>query len=97
MRFNAVVCADQYAELAPLVFTDIDTSQGSQATCQEFINRLEKLGADLGLETRLREVGVSENDLDKLADAAMEQTRLLVNNPREVTREDAYLIYKKVL
>ncbi len=97
MRFNAVECAAQYAELAPLVFTDIDIQQGAQATCQEFINRLEKLGSDLGLQTKLREVGVNEDDLDRLADAAMEQTRLLVNNPRTVTREDAYLIYQKVL
>lgn len=97
MRFNAPECADQYAELAPLVFPDMDTSQGTQAICQEFISRLEAFSKDLGLETKLRDVGVTEDDLDRLADAAMEQTRLLVNNPREVTRNDAYLIYQKVL
>lgn len=97
MRFNAPVCGDQYAELASIVFPDMDTSVGAQATCQEFIDRLAKFSEDLGLETTLREVGVKEEDLDRLTDAAMEQTRLLVNNPREVSREDARLIYKKVL
>ncbi|MEH6476035.1 MAG: iron-containing alcohol dehydrogenase [Sneathiella sp.] len=97
MRFNAPECSAQYAELAPLVFPDIDTTGGSQKTCQIFIDKLAELNSDLGLETTLREVGVTENDLEKLASAAMEQTRLLVNNPREVTEQDAYLIYKKVL
>ncbi|WP_169569345.1 iron-containing alcohol dehydrogenase [Sneathiella limimaris] len=97
MRFNAPICADAYAELATIVFPDIDPDQGAQATCQEFIDRLADFSKDLGLETTLREVGVTEDDLDRLADAAMEQTRLLVNNPRDVSREDAYLIYKKVL
>lgn len=97
MRFNAPECAAAYAELAPLVFPDIDTAQGAQATCQDFIDRLAGLSADLGLETTLREVGIKEEDLDRLADAAMEQTRLLVNNPRAVNRNDAFLIYQKAL
>lgn len=97
MRFNAPACAAEYAELAPLVFSDIDTSGGAQQTCQIFIDKLADLNAELGLETTLREVGIKQEDLDKLADAAMEQTRLLVNNPREVSRQDAYTIYKKAL
>ncbi|MEH6403613.1 MAG: iron-containing alcohol dehydrogenase [Sneathiella sp.] len=97
MRFNATVCAAEYAELAPLVFPEIDCSEGSQKTCQIFIDKLADLNAELGLETTLREVGISHEDLSRLASAAMEQTRLLVNNPREVTEQDAYNIYKKVL
>ncbi|MEP3245753.1 MAG: iron-containing alcohol dehydrogenase [Sneathiella sp.] len=97
MRFNAGSCAAEYAELAPLVFPDIDTSEGSQKTCQEFIDRLAALNQELGLETTLREVGVKEEDLSRLAAAAMEQTRLLVNNPREVSEQDAFTIYQKVL
>ncbi len=97
MRFNAPECAAEYAELAPLVFADIDTSGGAQQTCQIFIDKLADLNAELGLETTLREVGIKEEDLDRLADAAMEQTRLLVNNPRDVSKQDAYTIYKKAL
>jgi alcohol dehydrogenase class IV len=97
MRFNAPECAAEYAELAPLVFDDIDTSGGAQQTCQIFIEKLAQLNEDLGLETTLRQVGVTENDLEKLANAAMEQTRLLVNNPREVSLQDAFNIYQKVL
>jgi alcohol dehydrogenase class IV len=42
-------------------------------------------------------VGVREADLPRLAEDAMKQTRLLVNNPREVTYEDAYTIYSEAL
>lgn len=97
MRFNASACAAQYAELAPLVFPDIDTSGGAQEICQIFIDSLADLNAELGLETRLSQLEIGEDDLNRLASAAMEQTRLLVNNPREVSEQDAFNIYKKVL
>ena len=97
MRFNATSCASEYAELAPYVFSDIDISGGSQKICHDFIDRLADLNQELGLETTLRDVGVKEEDLQRLAAAAMEQTRLLVNNPREVTEQDAFNIYSKVL
>src|SRR4051812_3575489 len=47
-------------------------------------------------ETR-PEVGVSEADLPRLAEDAMKQTRLLVNNLRAVTYRDAYAIYSEAL
>jgi alcohol dehydrogenase len=45
----------------------------------------------------LQQVGITEQDLDRLADDAMLQTRLLGNNPRELTREDARAIYAAAL
>jgi len=41
----------------------------------------------------LKEVGISKDVIPQLADEAMLIQRLLVNNPREVTREDAIAIY----
>ena len=40
---------------------------------------------------------MTEADLPRLAENAMKQTRLLVNNPREVTFADAYAIYSEAL
>jgi alcohol dehydrogenase class IV len=40
-----------------------------------------------------RDVGIARSDLKKLAEDAMKQTRLLVNNPREVSFDDALAIY----
>jgi alcohol dehydrogenase len=50
-----------------------------------------------GLPRTLRQVGIAETDLNLLADDAMKQTRLLGNNPRLVTRDDAYALYKLAL
>ncbi|MDX1557668.1 MAG: iron-containing alcohol dehydrogenase [Marinobacter sp.] len=93
MRFNAESCGEAYAILATDVFPDLAAAPADKRVNQ-FIDRLEALSADLGLEQTLREVGIGEADLATLASDAMKQTRLLVNNPREVSETDALAIYK---
>jgi len=96
LRFNSVdtKTTNNYAELAPFVFPDIDTEKGNQAVCKEFIDRLEDLSQKIGLPQKLREVNIPKEACKKMASDAMKQTRLLVNNPREVTENDALNIYE---
>ena len=96
LRFNSAdnKATKDYAELAPFVFSDINTNQGSQAVCSEFIDRMESLSKKLGLPQKLREVNIPKEACEKMAKDAMKQTRLLVNNPREVTEKDALNIYE---
>ncbi len=96
LRFNSAdnKATKDYAELAPFVFQDINTNQGSQAVCSEFIDRMESLSKKLGLPQKLREVNIPKEACEKMAKDAMKQTRLLVNNPREVTEKDALNIYE---
>lgn len=94
MRFNAQVCACDYAELAPHIFPDIDLGKNDELVTAELIERLGQLNIELGLESGLRHVGIGEKDIEKLATDAMNQTRLLVNNPKTVTFKDAVDIYK---
>ena len=42
---------------------------------------------------KLRDIGIARDATTELAEAAMLQTRLLDNNPREVTLADAQRIY----
>ena len=49
--------------------------------------------AAVGLPLRLRDAGVTLESLPELARSAMQQQRLLVNNPREVSEADALAIY----
>jgi alcohol dehydrogenase class IV len=93
LRFNAPAAADAYAELAPLVFPDL-TGGGTQIIAARFADRLGDLSASLGLEQKLRDVGIEEDALPMLARDAMKQTRLLVNNPRPVHEADALAIYR---
>lgn len=50
-----------------------------------------------GIATCLSQLSITEQDLDRLADDAMLQTRLLGNNPRELSRQDAFDIYAAAL
>ena len=96
LRFNSIdtKAAKNYAELGSYVFPNLNINQGTQAVCAEFIDKLEDLSKRLGLPQKLREVNIPKNACEKMASDAMKQTRLLVNNPREVTESDALSIYQ---
>lgn len=94
LRFNAPQAAGFYAEIAADVFPDLAMEQGMQGRCAAFIERLADLSQRLGLQTRLRDVGIGEADLPRMASEAMKQGRLLVNNPRDVSEADALAIYR---
>jgi alcohol dehydrogenase class IV len=55
---------------------------------------VERLSDDLRVPRRLRDVGIPEDAIPRLAEAAMKVTRLLANNPRKIAPEDAVAIYK---
>jgi alcohol dehydrogenase class IV len=88
LRFNAPSCGALYAELLGEAFPD--RSGGAEA----FIAAVEALSRACGLAQRLRDLGIPADAVPTMAEDAMRQTRLLVNNPRPVTREDARAIYE---
>lgn len=92
LRFNAPSAAAHYSELAEIMVPDCSGSD--EARCEALITYLEGLAIATGIERRLRDVGICEADLPRLASDAMLQTRLLINNPREVSEADAYAIYQ---
>lgn len=94
LRFNLPEAQGLYAELAPLLDRQAQgRSEAEQA--QAFVDALAAICRDCRVPASLAEVGVKEGDLKRLAEDAMKQTRLLVNNPREVTYADAYAIYSE--
>lgn len=93
LRFNAPVAHGVYSEIAADAFPSLDAVERGQARCAAFIEALADLSARLGLPPRLRDVGIPAEALAKMADDAMIQSRLLVNNPRRVTQADALAIY----
>jgi alcohol dehydrogenase class IV len=93
LRFNAASAPAVYAEIAPLAFPELaDIEASSRAGA--FAQKLAELSRRCGLPQRLRDVGIPEDALPRLAADAMNQTRLLVNNPRAVTEVDALAIYQ---
>ncbi len=61
------------------------------------INRMDEIVKHLNIPTSLTEFGVPKEDLEDLVKSGMEVTRLLVNNMRPVTADDARMIYQQVL
>jgi len=94
LRFNAPDAAHLYAEIAGDAFPDLAREEGVQGRCAAFIEALAALSARVGLQPRLRDVGIGEEHLAKMASDAMKQQRLLVNNPRPVSEADALAIYR---
>ena len=94
LRFNAPDAAHLYAEIAADAFPALEREEGAQGRCAAFIEELASLSKRVGLQSRLRDVGIGEEHLGKMAADAMKQTRLLVNNPREVAESDALAIYR---
>jgi alcohol dehydrogenase class IV len=95
LRFNLPAARALYAELADIVLPGAGGTSNTRALA--LIEWLEALPAQLGIPARLSDVGIAADDLAGLADDAMQQTRLLVNNPREVGREDAIALYRQAL
>ncbi|MFT5174445.1 MAG: alcohol dehydrogenase class IV [Gammaproteobacteria bacterium] len=94
LRFNTPDAAHVYAEIAADAFPYLAAEQGVQARCAGLIDALAALSRKLGLQTKLRDVGIEQAHLPKMAADAMLQQRLLVNNPRTVSEADALSIYR---
>lgn len=95
LRFNIGAAPRLYAELYEVMVPGAAGSELDKA--EALVAYLGSLAGDLGLPTRLSEVGISADDIPLLAADAMKQTRLLVNNPRDVSESDAAQIYEEAL
>ncbi len=93
LRFNVETAPQAYIELAPHAFPDLARLEGC-ARAEAFCDRLAEFSAACGLKQRLRDMAIPRAVLPRLAEDAMKQTRLLVNNPRPVREADALAIYE---
>jgi alcohol dehydrogenase class IV len=67
---------------------------GVAEAARQFAQSMADLSQACGLEQGLREMGIARAALPNLARDAMNQTRLLVNNPRPVDEAAALKIYE---
>jgi alcohol dehydrogenase len=95
LRFNAPAAAELYAELAPIILPGRELPSDPLEVSDLLAEHFLQLAADLGLQTKLSQMNIAESDLPKLAEEAMLQQRLLINNPRELSLDDALSIYQQ--
>lgn len=95
MKFNAPAALPKYVDIAKAlgVYKDGMTQQeAADAACAE-IDNLSRL---VGIPAHLSELGITEKDIDALADQAIQDV-CTPGNPREVTRDDIVALYRQIL
>ena len=95
LRFNMIANLQKFAALGRLLCPDEKTSD-TKRLAEAGINYLEGLIADLQLPRTLRELKVPQDAIPRMSEGVMKVTRLLANNPRKITLEDAKAIYQVV-
>ena len=96
MRFNKSACLKELAELYDTVvgkelrITDEEKADRLLERMEEIIRRLE-------IPSSLSAFGIGTDALEELVNAGMDVKRLLNNNKREITHEDARRLYLEVM
>ncbi len=72
-------------------------AQTEEEKSQAVIQRMDEIIRHLDIPKTLDELGVHDAPIDWLAEAGIKQQRLLSNNKREVTLEDAKAIYRQIM
>jgi len=93
MRYNILGCPSKFAQMAK-AFGEKVEGISELVGAEIAVRFIERLSDDIRVPRRLRDVGIPADAIPRLAEAAMKVTRLLANNPRKVTLEDAVAIYK---
>jgi alcohol dehydrogenase class IV len=96
MEFNKLGNPEKFARMAEYLCENTAGLSIPEAATAA-VDTMRALATDLKIPGHLSEFGVEEADLPELAAGVMKVTRLLANNPRELTQEDAETIYRSVL
>jgi alcohol dehydrogenase class IV len=94
-EFNLEAVGSRVDEIAEAM--EIDTGSDWRERGRTILDRIRGWVSELELPDDLSRWGVSREDLPVLAHAASQVTRLLVNNPRELSVSDIEGIYAKLL
>lgn len=94
LKFNAPYAKHLYAEL--MQWLDPRSNGSSDGLCDLFIDHMQNHLDQSDLVLKLQDLNVPRQSLETLAKDAMLQTRLLQNNPREMTEQAALEIYEAI-
>jgi alcohol dehydrogenase class IV len=87
MKFNMTGNEIRFTEMAKHL------TNNSNSTAQDTIKEIYKLCEELKIPLSLAELNIPESAISQLAESVMKVTRLLANNPRKITYDDAIKLY----
>ena len=94
MRFNGAVCADRFREILVNIGRPDAAHLNDQDVINTFVWMIEELSKKVGITMRVKDTGCKEEDLEMLADKAM-QDPCKPGNPREVSKEDFIELFRR--
>lgn len=94
MRFNLSSNGPKFARVAEALGENL-TGLEPAAAAERAVTAVVRLAGDIGIVSKLRDLKIPEAAIPDMAAAALKVTRLLNNNPRPVTLEDARQIYRE--
>jgi alcohol dehydrogenase class IV len=92
VRHNLPAAPGRYAQMS--LALGVEPGDTDEETAERGVARLFELYRACGLPSSMSELGVPEEAIPGMAEAAMTVTRLLKNNLRELTAADAEAIYR---
>ena len=96
MRFNGEVCADRFREILVNIGRPDAANLNDQDVINTFVWMLTELSKSVGITQTVIDTGCKEEDIEMLAEKAMEDP-CMPGNPREVTKEDFIRLYKEAM
>lgn len=96
MRFNLAARLDVFAKI-PFILGECPASTDMSFLANAAVDAVQKLCADIGIPTRLRDLGVQADMLPGFADRAFAIQRLMRVNPVFPTRDEILAIYSNAL
>ena len=94
MKFNMPSNVKRHAEVA--IALGCEPGKNDEETAQRGVDFIYRLAAAVGIPDKLTALGIPQTAVDGMAKAAMQVQRLLKNNPREATEQDARDIYNSL-
>jgi alcohol dehydrogenase class IV len=95
MSFNLEANEERYADVALAMGVRFD--EDTSSTALKGIEATRDLADACGIPAGVPQLAEVPEKIEDLADSAMTVTRLLRNNPREITRDDAIALYKNLV
>jgi len=96
MRFNGEVCADRFREILCHIGRPDARDLNDQDVINTFVWKIEELSKAVGITQTVKDTGCREEDLEMLAEKAMEDP-CKPGNPRETSKEDFIRLYREAM
>ena len=93
MEFNRPACINKFAKIADALGVKGVSKEDEKAKI--VVEMVVELSKEIGIPQKLREIGIPKEAIPQMAETALNVKRLIKNNPREITLNDAIAIYER--